>query len=173
MQPASGGGNWRDRLRTWEVNDARVVAGDLFRKSFGHQVPDFPRHFVLVLSPEPGSDEPPRVVAYVHQTVRDDFALCGGMCVDERYYRRMPKWLFEAVREEGGLATIVTRDSVEMLGDVAAVFGHVGEPRARAADLRTGFVDTDRKHLMVIWRRDLSEAEKRLLVDKVAALGAF
>jgi hypothetical protein len=128
---------------------------------------------VLVLSPEPGSGASPQVVAYVHQTVRDDFALCGGMCVDERSYRRVPKWLFEAVREEGGFATIVTRDSVAMLGDVGAVFGHVGEPRARAADLRTGFVDTDREHLMVIWRRELPEAERRRLVDAVAAIGAF
>jgi hypothetical protein len=57
--PARGGGartgqpvnDWRSRLRTWEVNDARVVAGELFRRSFGHEVPDYPRHFVLVYSP--------------------------------------------------------------------------------------------------------------------------
>jgi hypothetical protein len=116
----------------------------------------------------------PAVVAYVHQTRQEDFALCGGMCVDERAYRRFPRWLFEAVREQGGLATIVTRDSVEMLGEeCVAVFGHVGEPRARAADLRTGFVDTDREHLMVIWRRDLSEDEKKRLLDRVEALGPF
>jgi hypothetical protein len=164
---------WRDRLRTWEVDNARAVAGGLFRRSFGHAVPDYPRHFVLVLSPEPGSDDAPKVVAYVHQTVKGELALCGGMCVDERSYRRMPKWLFEAVREQGGLATIVTRDSVEMLGDVAAVFGHVGEPRARAADLRTGFVDTDREHLMVIWRRELPDTERHRLIEAVAALGPF
>ena len=92
---------------------------------------------------------------------------------DERAYRRFPRWLFEAVRAQGGLATIVTRDSVEMLGDCAAVFGHVGEPRARAADLRTGFVDTDREHLMVIWRKALPEDAKRRLVDEVASRGAF
>ena len=167
-------GSWRDRLRTWEVNDARAVAGDLFRRAFGHEVPDYPRHFVLVHSPEAGSSEPPSVVAYVHQTVAEGYALCGGMCVDERAYRRFPRWLFEAVRDEGGLATLVTRDSVQMLGeDCVAVFGHVGEPRARAADLRTGFVDTDREHLMVIWRKPLDESARRQLVDRVAALGPF
>ena len=166
--------HWRDRLRTWEVNDARVVAGDLFRRCFGHPVPDYPRHFVLVHSPEPGSGESPAVVAYVHQTRQEEYALCGGMCVDERAYRRFPRWLFEAVREEGGLATIVTRDSVEMLGDeCVAVFGHVGEPRARAADLRTGFVDTDREHLMVIWRKALPDEDEKRLVDRVEALGPF
>ena len=165
--------DWRARLRTWEVNDARVVAGDLFRRCFGHEVPGFPRHFVLVHSPRPGTGDPPEVVAYVHQTAKDDFYLCGGMCVDERAYRRFPKWLFEAVREQGGLATIVTRDSVELLGECAAVFGHVGEPRARAADLRTGFVDTGREHLMAIWRKPLDSAGKECLVERVASLGPF
>jgi hypothetical protein len=96
------------------------------------------------------------------------------MCADQRAYRRMPKWLFKVVREQGGLATIVTRDSVDMLGgECSAVFGYVGEPRARAADLRTGFVDTDREHLMVIWLQPLLEHEKRRLVDQVAAAGPF
>ena len=109
-------------------------------------MPDYPRHFVLVHSPEPGSGEAPEVAAYVHQSAREGGVyLCGGMCVDERAYRRFPRWRFEAARDEGGLATIVTRESVEMLEDAVAVFGHVGEPRARAADLRTGFVDTGRR----------------------------
>lgn len=163
----------RDCLCTWEVNDASVVAGELFRSRFGHPVPDYPRHFVLVYSPQPGSGEPPQVVAYVHWSPSEDCYLGGGMCADERVYRRFPRWLFEAVRAEGGLATIVTRDSIEMLGDCAAVFGYVGEPRARAADLRTGFVDTGREHLMVIWRRDLEPAGKERIVDRVASLGPF
>jgi len=77
------------------------------------------------------------------------------------------------VRDEGGLATIVTRESFTMLGDSPAAFGHVGEPRARQADLRTGFVDTDVEHLMVFWRRELPADEKQRLIAKVAALGAF
>jgi hypothetical protein len=113
------------------------------------------------------------VVAYVHQTPHEEFFLTGGMCVDASAYRRMPKWLFEQARDEGGLATIVTRDSMEMLGDSPAAFGHVGEPRARAADLRTGFVDTDHEHLMVLWRRELPEAERRRLIERAAAIGPF
>ena len=166
--------HWRDRLRTYEINDANVVAGDLFRRCFGQEVPSYPRHFVLVHSPEPGSEDPPAVVAYVHQTRQENYALCGGMCVDERAYRRFPKWLFQAVREQGGLATIVTRDSIERLdAECVAVFGHVGEPRARAADLRTGFVDTGREHLMVVWRKPLSEQDRLRLVDVVASAGPF
>ena len=163
---------WRDHFQTWEINDARRVAGELFRRRFGHEIPGYPRHFVLVYSPPAGGGAP-SVVAYVHQLQLDDVYLCGGMCVDEGAYRRLPKWLFAQVREAGGLATIVTRDSMGMLGDSLASFGHVGEPRARAADLRTGFVDTGRPHLMVMWLKDLAEAEKLRLIDKIEAHGPF
>jgi hypothetical protein len=166
--------SWRDHLRTWEVNDARHLAGDLFRRRFGHAIPDYPRHFVLVYSPPAGAEDTvPRVVAYVHQLAFEDLYLCGGMCVDESAYRRMPRTLFRQVRDEGGLATIVTRDSMAMLGESPASFGHVGEPRARAADLRTGFVDTGREHLMVYWRRELAEDERTRCIERVAALGPF
>lgn len=173
--PEPGPLPWRDCLRAWEVHDARVVAGELFRRSFpGHEVPDYPRHFVLVHSPAPGeADTRPRVVAYMHHTPWEGLHLAGGMCVDAAAYRVMPKWLFDQVRAEGGLATIVARESIAMLGESPAAFGHVGEPRARAADLRAGFVDTGRPHLMVVWRRDLDAAERRRLVDRVAALGPF
>ncbi len=166
--------SWRDHLRTWEVNDANVVAGDLFRRSFGHDVPDYPRHFVLVYSPPAGEKSTqPLVFAYVHQRPHEDLYLGGGMCVDATAYRRMPRWLFEQARDEGGLATIVTRGSIAMLGDSPAAFGHVGEPRARAADLRTGFVDTGEEHLMVYWRRPLPDEEKRRIIERAAAVGPF
>ncbi len=166
---------WRDCLRVWEINDARVVAGELFRRSFGGQeVPDYPRHFVLVFSPPPGeADTRPAVVAYMHHTPHQGIHLSGGMCVDAAAYRAMPRWLFDQVRGEGGLATIIARESIAMLGDSPAAFGHVGEPRARAADLRAGFVDTDRPHIMVVWRKVLPESERKRLVDLVEAIGPF
>lgn len=166
--------NWRDHLHTWEVNDARVVAGELFRRSFGHDIPTYRRHFVLVYSPpREEADTAPKVVAYVHQNPHEEIYLTGGMCVDAAAYRRMPRWLFEQVRDEGGLATIVTRESFTMLGDSPAAFGHVGEPRARQADLRTGFVDTGVEHLMVYWRKRLSDEDQRALIERAAAIGPF
>jgi peptidoglycan/xylan/chitin deacetylase (PgdA/CDA1 family) len=173
VAPAPSPGNWRDHLRTWEVHDAKAVAGELFRRCFGHDIPDYRRHFVLVYSPPAGAGEAPSVIAYVHQTPQEDFHLCGGMCVDERAYRRFPPWLFRQVREAGGLATVVTRDSMGMLGESLASFGHVGEPRARAADLRTGFVDAGPEHLMVMWLKAADEKTRRRLVERVAALGPF
>jgi hypothetical protein len=167
-------GSWRDHLEAYEVDDVRGIADELFARRFGHAPPVEGRHFLLVYSPPPGSpDRHPRVVAYTHQRALDELYLAGGMCVDERAYRLFPKWLFDAVKAEGGLATIVMRASFGALGDAPACFGHVGEPRARQADLRAGFVDTGRPDLMVYWRRDLDEAEKRRLVTKVEAHGPF
>ena len=165
---------WGDHLRTWEVNDARVVAGALFSKHFGHHAPEYPRHFVLVYSPPAGAeDTQPRVVAYAHQAPHQGIHLGGGMVADAGAYRKMPKWLFEQVKSEGGLATIVSRGSIAALGDSPASFGYVGEPRARAADLRTGYVDTGIEHLMVFWRKDLPEAEKARLIALADSFGPF
>lgn len=172
--PATKPRQWHEHLRTWEVNEAGAAAGDLFRKSFGHDIPTYGRHFVLVYSPpSEEKDTQPRVVAYVHQNPFEDVHLTGGMCVDAVAYRRMPRWLFEQVRDAGGLATIVTRDSIGMLGESLAAFGHVGEPRARQADLRTGFVDTDVEHLMVLWRKPLSDEQRQRIIQRVAAIGSF
>jgi len=167
-------GSLRDHLETYEVDDVRGIADALFMRRFGHAPPVEGRHFVLVYTPPPGSPEPrARVVAYTHQRAFDELYLAGGMCVDERAYRRFPKWLFDAVKAEGGLATLVMRASFGALGDAPACFGHVGEPRARQADLRAGFVDTGRPDLMVHWRRELDDAEKRRLIAKVEAHGPF
>jgi hypothetical protein len=165
---------WRDHLHTWEVNDARALAGPLFMKSFAQTIPDMPHHYVLVYSPPAGSDDPgPRVVAYVHQLPKEGFHLCGGMCVDERAYRAFPKWLFAQVRDAGGLATIVTSDSMRMLGESPASFGYVGDSKARAADLRTGFEDTGIDLLMVKWLKPLADDEKRRMIERAAALMPF
>jgi hypothetical protein len=167
-------GKWRSHLRTYEVEDASTLADELFRRSFGHGTPAEPRHFVLVYFPPVDAADPqPRVVGYSHHRALDEVYLGGGMCVDERVYRQFPRWLFEAVKAEGGLATLVARDSIGMLDDSPACFGHVGEPRARQADLRTGFLETGLPHLMVFWRREVPEAEKQRLIAKVAAHGPF
>ena len=172
--PKRGPLSWTDYLRTWEVHDASVVAGPLFKKGFNQEAPTYPRHFVLVYSPPPDSeDTTPRVVAYAHQRPFDEVYLGGGMVADAAAYRKMPKWLFEQVKAEGGLATIVSKGSISMLGDSPASFGHVGEPRARAADLRTGYEDTGVEHLMVYWRKALPLDQKQRLIAKVAAAGPF
>ena len=108
---------WRECFRTWEIDDARAVAGELFKRSFGREIPGEPRHFVMVYSPPPQADTPlPQVVAYVHQAPGAGSHLAGEPCADDEACRRMPRWLFDQVREQGGLGSLVVRDSTAMLG---------------------------------------------------------
>lgn len=168
--------NWRNHIDTIEVSDARLLAGALFQKSFGHPVPDYPRHFVMLFSP-PQADGTEggatRVVGYIHHLPFAEVYLGGGMCIDPSVYRQLPQWLFDQIKQEGGLATIIVKQSVSMLDDAPAVFGHVGEKRARQSDIRAGFVDTEFPHLMVFWRRQLAPEQQRDLIAKVAANGPF
>jgi hypothetical protein len=161
---------WRELFHTQELAAPPPAVAELFQRSFGHPIPTYPRHFVLWYRPAQGGALP---AAYLHQLPLREVHLAGGMCVDARVYRMLDRETFQALRDAGGLATIVMTDSYRMLGDSPAVFGHVNEPRARQADLRAGMVDTDREHLMVYWRRELPAMEKRRLVDLVAAHGPF
>ena len=176
--PATGENRapWRECVDTIEVSDAHLLAGPLFRRSFGHSVPAMPRHYVMFYRPpvdQVRESGQPVVVGYTHQLAFENVYLAGGMCVDAGAYRRFPRWLFDDVKREGGLATIIMRDSFATLGDCPAVFGHVGEKRARLADLRAGFVDTGRLHLMVHWRRPLPREEQERLVERIAGIGPF
>ncbi len=120
--PAQAGAVFID---TVETSDARLAA-PLFRKNFGHPVPPMPRHYVMFYRPPAaaqGSDSAqPLVVGYTHQLAFENVYLAGGMCVDRRR-NGFPRWLFDEVEREGGLATIIMKESFATLGDCPAVFG--------------------------------------------------
>jgi len=166
---------WRQWIDVVEVGDdeARRLAASLFRKSFGHPVPPMPRHFVMFYRAAGATPESAIVIGYAHQLPFEDVYLAGGMCIDPHAYRRLPRWLFDQVKEQGGLATIIMRESIARLGNCPAVFGHVGDRRARISDLRAGFVDTGRRYLMVNWRKALPPAEQVALIERVEAIGPF
>ena len=163
---------WRTCVRQVEVDDPVALAGRLFRRRFGHRPPDSPRHFVLLYCPD-GDEAARRAVSYVNCRPVEDVHLIGGLCVDELAYRALPKWLLRQVRNEGGFATILARESLVLLGDSLAVFAHVGELRSRQAALRVGFVDTEDPHLMVYWRFPVPAEERKRLVALAARHAPF
>lgn len=117
--------SWRACIDTVETSDA-LVAAPLFRKSFGHPVPPMPRHYLMFYRPgavDGGDSAPPQVIGYTHQLAFENVYLAGGMCIDPGAYRRFPRWLFDEVKRQGGLATIIMKDSFATLGDCPAVFG--------------------------------------------------
>ncbi len=108
---------WRSCIDTVETSDARLAA-PLFRKSFGHPVPPMPRHYVMFYRPPAaqGSDSgQPLVIGYTHQLAFENVYLAGGMCVDPTAYRMFPRWLFDEVKREGGLATLIMKESFATL----------------------------------------------------------
>lgn len=160
-----------DLVDVVERDDATAVreVGPLFRRLFGDELPDFPRHFVLRYVAE-GEPVP---LAYAHFTAWEGCYLGGGMAFDERAYRRLPAGHRRRIREAGGVTEFLLRRVRAMLPDAVALFGYVGEPRAERVDLRSGYERTGYPHVIVCRQRDLPAAELEVLLARVAALGPF
>lgn len=159
-----------DIVHVDEVGDAEFYAGDLFRRRFGHAPPAFPSHYVAFYRASRSSYWP---AGYVHYAAFEDMYMCGGMVVDDRLYRRIPTEHRALIRNAGGIAEIMLRDTFARLRHAPAIWGYVGDKQAEAVDLRAGFVHTHHPHVMVVWNRALPEVEKAALIERVIALGPF
>lgn len=160
-----------DLVDVVELDDAAAAreAGALFRRLFGDDLPDFPRHFVLRYV----AGGTPVPLAYAHFTPWEGCYLGGGMAFDERAYRRLDPAHRARIRAAGGVTEFLLRRIRAMLADAVALFGHVGEPRAERVDLRAGYERTPHPHLIVCWQRTLPPAERDALLARAAALGPF
>ena len=152
-----------------EVDDVEAHAGDLFRRSFRADPPKTPRHYVARVELDGGQ----RTIGYVHHERLDDVYLCGGMCMDERTYRRLPAGRRTALKEAGGVAEQMLRYTFAELAAAKAIFGYVGDKRAERVDLRAGFEHTGLRYLIVHWPRRLPRSERQALIERVAKLGPF
>ncbi len=93
--------------------------------------------------------------------------------MNHRTYRLVPAAHRAKIKEMGGVAEIMLRETFKLLADAPAIWGHVGEKLAVAVDLRAGFVHTTDSHVMVVWNRAMSEEEKAERLARVVALGPF
>ena len=159
-----------DILRVEETSDAEFYAGDLFRRRFRANPPDFPKHYVAFYRHGRTSYWP---VGYIHYSTFDDTYLCGGMVIDDRIYRRIPAPHRKLVKDAGGIAEIMLRETFARLAHAPAIWGYVGDKQAEAVDVRAGFRHTHHPHVMVVWNRELPEAEKAARLERVIALGPF
>lgn len=159
-----------DIVRVEEVSDAEFYAGALFRRRFGGPPPDYPRHYVAFYRHGRSRYLP---VGYIHYTRFEDTWLCGGMVIDERLYRRIPAPHRKLIKEAGGIAELMLRDTFARLADAPAIWGYVGDKQAEEVDSRVGFRHTHHPHVMVVWNRELPEAEKAARLERVIALGPF
>jgi len=156
-----------------ELDQAEVFVGDLFRRRFHtDSFPDYPRHFVaFAVLP----DKSLISLGYVHYTMWEGCALCGGLVIDERHYRRLPLPVRQALHQAGGVAELLLRHTFALLRDnIIAIWGHVGDKQSVKVCLRVGFEFTDSKHVMAVWNSpDISQVEKSEWVKRVTALGPF
>ena len=158
-------------LSILEVDNAAPLAGRLFRATFGHPIPDFPRHFVAIHRAADGAEH---VVGYIHYTAWEaEGWLCGGLCVDRHAYARAGGTEAAEWKRDGGIGEIILRHTFAQLTDRAAIFGYCGDARQWKHDLNVGFVPAGPAHLLVKWNRPLPESVRAAMVARAAALGAF
>jgi hypothetical protein len=157
-------------IRIEEVSDAEFFVGDLFRRRFHCDPPNYPRSFVAFYQPVRGRLE---AVGFVHYLVHEDSYLCGGLVIDERRYRQMPPEHRKVIKAAGGIAEKLLRATFARLTDAPAIWGYVGDALAEKVDLRAGFRHTAHPHIMVYWSKDLPQDEKERRLAKVVALGPF
>jgi len=162
-----------ESLLVTEVSDAEPIVGDLFRRRFfTDSFPDTPCHYIAFIRYQDGTLRP---VGYVHYTLKEQVALCGGLVIDNRQFRRLPRQFRLALHESGGIAEALLRESFWRLPEnITTIWGHVGDLQSEKVCLRVGFERTREKYLLVVWRRDnLPDDERERLIDHVAAMTPF
>jgi hypothetical protein len=159
-----------DIIRVEEVADAEFFIGDLFRRRFGSDPPNYPRSFVAFYQPVRSRLE---AVGFVHYLRHDDSYLCGGLVIDERRYREMPLDHRKVIRAAGGIAEKMLRVTFARLADAPAIWGYVGDKLSEKINLRVGFRHTEDRYILVCWNKDLPAEEKAQRLVSVAALGPF
>jgi hypothetical protein len=159
-----------DIIRVEEVADAEFFIGDLFRRRFGSDPPNYPRSFVAFYQPVRSRLE---AVGFVHYLGHGDSYLCGGLVIDERRYRRMPLDHRKVIKAAGGIAEKMLRVTFARLADAPAIWGYVGDRLSERVTLRVGFRHTEDRYILVCWNKDLPAEEKAQRLARVAALGPF
>ena len=154
-----------------EVDEGPAIAGHIFRRKFGEDLPDFPHHVVAFLRLDDGSLMP---VTYLHLWLRDDVGLVGGVCTDGDAFARLTSGQCERVRAAGGVYLQVVRETFRRFGDrCEAFFGLVGDPRSWDVNLQAGFEPTGHPKLIACWHRPLADARKAELIERVRGFGPF
>jgi len=162
--------NIDDLICVEEVVNGEFFIGHLFLRRFHHPAPDYPKHYVAHYRAAPGVLV---AVGYVHHSMYEDMYLCGGMVIDDRAYRRICVEHRKIIREAGGIAEKMLRDTFAKLAHAPAIWGYVGDKQALEVDLRAGFVRTEHPHVIVKWNSELPEDEKAARLARIIALGPF
>lgn len=161
-------------LRVVEVDDAEPVAGALFERVFRTTIPRVPRHFVLLLE---AGGAAPLTIGYVHQTPFEGGLahLSGGLIADAWQFRRLSGPAQAAIRERGGIAEWLMRDSIRLCQPCKAFYACIGDAKSRTVNERVGFRRAEGAHqyLFVNPMPGSTADELDALTQRVSQLGLF
>lgn len=157
-------------LRVLEVQDAAPYAGELFKRKFGHPVPDFPRHFVLVFQP-PGQEA--RTLAYVHHMPFESGYLAGGLVSDGNEFRKLTRQTQNELMKRGGMAQWVMSESCEQLQPCDAFYAYIGDEKSRVLNEKIGYRLVHPPYLFLFPSKGVTEERLASLTAKVVAVGPF
>ncbi len=158
------------RIDLIEVDNAEPMAGALFKKSFNAQIPDFPKHFVLLAT---DGSETSLTLGYGHVTKHQNIYLGGGMCVNSQALRHLPRSIRRKLSQQGGAAFTLVDKIVKTLDDCDAVFAYVGHKAAYKIDLAVGFKQTQHEHLIVYWKKNLNKKIQAEIIELAHQQGPF
>lgn len=160
-----------DCLLIVEVSEGRCFAGDMFRRAFGHDLPDFGHHLVCFYRKDAQVFVP---LGYLNFLEHGSVMLVGGGVTSGPAFRHVSGEHSEQIRAAGGILFNLLKFGFRRFADQAeAYFGYAGDERAREVDLQAGFRPTGHEYLLAHFHRPLSEARQRELIDDVLAIGAF
>lgn len=164
--------------------DASFFAADLFYNSFrlpfpvprdncGLPIPTPPEVWRQYVAFYKWSEKVLEPVGFCNWIRYGDVYLEGGMCVRTNFYRRLPKSHWQECRARGGIAQIMMEKAEGELNDCIAWFGYCGDKKAYIVDTRVGYQPTGKDYIIAKWFREVSDARRQELTNRVAAIGPF
>jgi len=158
------------RFLVVETDHAEYLAGGLFRRVFGQDLPAHPRHFVSLYRTEEGTF---RVAGYVHFSAFESVHLAGGLVVDRALYSEIPAAHLQELAPCRSIGEHLMKQGILALPDSAAVFAYIGDRRSIEVNERVGYVRTHLENLYAYWRRDLPPDVRRLIAERVMRVAPF
>jgi hypothetical protein len=154
-----------------EVERGERFVRDLFARMLCGAPPEFGHHLIAFHMRGDGSYVP---AAYLHLWKQGTIGLVGGGCTDGNVIRSMQPDERRRVEEAGGLLLQMLGFCFSRFeGELEAFFGHCGDARAKAVDLRAGFRETRLPHLLVRPNRPLGAGREEELLRQAEAIGNF
>ncbi|NLY16458.1 MAG: hypothetical protein GXZ05_08770 [Gammaproteobacteria bacterium] len=161
-----------DFFRVVELSEAEFFAGELFRRRFAtNTFPCNPKHFVAFYKSRDGSCLP---MGYVHYEMWNQQAMAGGLVIDERAWRLLPALERSLIREHGGVAELLMKQSITQLpAHTLAVWAYIGDQLSEKVNFRVGFRATGEQYIWALWKQELSLSEKDAWLKQVVEYGPF